>query len=65
MIDTQLDDFKINNNNILLGDDRYDSNKIKNKLNTINFGKLLAAKNKRSIKNKIKLESIKLTVNEK
>jgi transposase len=67
----QLDDFQntnsylLNNNNILLGDAGYDSNKIRDKLNTIKFGKLLAAKNKRNIKNKIKLESIKLSLEEK
>jgi hypothetical protein len=63
----QLNEFEINNNdilnnnNILLGDAGYDSNKIRIKLNEIKFGKLLAAKNKRNIKNKNKLESIKLT----
>ena len=67
----QLDDLQntnsylLNNNNILLGDAGYDSNKLRNKLNTIKFGKLLAAKNKRNIKNKIKLESIKLSLEEK
>ena len=67
----QLDDLQntnsylLNNNNILLGDAGYDSNKIRDKLNTIKFGKLLAAKNKRNIKNKIKLESIKLSLEEK
>jgi hypothetical protein len=47
------DIYLLNNNNILLGDAGYDSNKIRDKLNTIKFGKLLAAKNKRNIKNKI------------
>ncbi len=37
---------------------------IRVKLNTIKFGKLLAAKNKRNIKNKTKLESIKLFLEE-
>jgi len=67
----QLDDFKnsnsdlLNNNNILLGDAGYDSNKIREKLNNIKFGKLLAARNKRNIKNKYKLELIKLSPEEK
>ena len=67
----QLDDLQnsdiylLNNNNILLGDAGYDSNKLRDKLNTIKFGKLLVAKNKRNIKNKIKLESIKLSLEEK
>jgi hypothetical protein len=38
---------------------------IREKLNTIKFEKLLASKNKRNIKNKIKLESIKLSLEEK
>jgi len=67
----QLDDFKnsnsdlLNNNNILLGDAGYDSNKIREKLNNIKFGKLLAVRNKRNIKNKYKLELIKLSPEEK
>ncbi len=45
----------LDNNNILLGDAGYDSNKIRKKLIEIKFGKLLAAKNKRNIKDKFKL----------
>jgi hypothetical protein len=65
IFNTQLDDFKnsnidlLNNNNILLGDAGYNSNKIREKLIAIKFEKLLTAKNKRNTKNKIKLESIK------
>ena len=55
----------LDNNNILLGDAGYDSNKIREKLIEIKFGKLLAAKNKRNIKDKIKLEAIKLSLDEK
>jgi hypothetical protein len=71
ILNTQLDDFKnsnsdlLKNNNILLGDAGYDSNKIREKLIAIKFGKLLTAKNKRNTKNKIKLESIKLLPEEK
>jgi len=71
ILNNQLDDFKnsnselLNNNNILLGDAGYDSNKIREKLIAIKFGKLLVAKNKRNIKNKIRLESIKLLPEEK
>lgn len=71
ILDIQLDDFNkhyksiLNNNNILLGDAGYDSNKVRDKLKAINFGKLVAAKNKRNIKNKEKLEAIKLSLEEK
>ena len=71
ILNTQLDDFKnnnsdlLNNNNILLGDAGYDSNKLREKLSAIKFGQLITPKNKRNTKNKIKLESIKLLAEEK
>ncbi len=61
ILDMQLDEFIIKhpkiltNNNILLGDAGYDSNKLKNKVININIGKLLTARNKRNIKDKNKL----------
>jgi transposase len=67
----QLDDIKINNkellnnNNILLADAGYDSNLIRNKLKDMNLGKLLSHRNKRNIKDKKKLENIKLLPSEK
>ena len=71
ILNMQLDDFNknnkliLNNNNILLGDAGYDSNQIRDKLIAINFGKLVAVRNKRNIKNKAKLEAIKLLPEEK
>ena len=67
----QLDEFIIKhpkiltNNNILLGDAGYDSNKLKDKVININIGKLLTARNKRNIKDKNKLEALKLSDKEK
>lgn len=43
-----------------MADAGYDSNIIKNKLKNIKFGKLLSHKNKRNIKDKQKLQAIKL-----
>jgi hypothetical protein len=66
ILNNQLDDIIIhnsellNNNNILLADAGYDSNVIKNKLKNIKFGKLLSHRNKRNIKDKQKLQAIKL-----
>ena len=71
ILDMQLDEFIIKhpkiltNNNILLGDAGYDSNKLKNKVININIGKLLTARNKRNIKDKNKLEALKLSDKEK
>jgi transposase len=70
-LDNQLDDFiknnpiLANNKNILLGDAGYDSNKLRLKLIDIKFGKLVTSKNKRNIKDPIKLLALKLTTVEK
>ena len=71
ILDIQFDDFIINNslllnnNNILLGDAWYDSIKLKNKVKNSNFGILLTARNKRNIKDKNKLDALKLSDIEK
>jgi hypothetical protein len=58
ILDIQLNDFIIKypkmltNNNILLGDTRYDSNKLKDKVKHNNIGELLTAQNRRNIKDK-------------
>lgn len=52
--------FKKNNNNILLGDTGYDSNPIRDKLEKIKFGKLIAPKNTRNCKDPILLKTFKL-----
>jgi hypothetical protein len=71
ILDIQLDEFIKNNtnlltnNNLILGDAGYDSNKLKNKVINNNIGILLTARNKRNIKNKNKLDALKLTSSEK
>jgi hypothetical protein len=40
-----------NNNNLLLGDTRYDSNIIRKKLQELKFGKLITPNNNRNCKN--------------
>ena len=71
ILDIQLNDFIIKypkmltNNNILLGDAGYDSNKLKDKVKNNNIGVLLTARNKRNIKDKNKLEALKLSDKEK
>jgi hypothetical protein len=55
----------LTNNNILLCDAGYDSNKLKDKVKNNNIGELLTARNKRNIKDKNKLECLKLLDNEK
>jgi hypothetical protein len=58
-LDIQLNDFVIKyprmltNNNILLGDTDYNSNKLKVKVKNNNIGELLTALNRRNIKDKI------------
>jgi hypothetical protein len=47
-------------NNELLGDAGYDGDKIRIKLNELNFGKLICPRNKRNIKDLKKLEQLKL-----
>ena len=49
-----------NNNNIFIGDAAYDSNNIRNKLNELKLGYLIADKNKRNTKNKDLIDSYKL-----
>ena len=64
----QLDNltmFKKDNNNILLGDAGYDSNNIRNKLQLLKFGRLIAPKNKRNCKNKIILNTYTLSKDSK
>ena len=71
ILDIQLNDFIIKypkmltNNNILLGDAGYDSNKLKDKVKNNNIGVLLTARNRRNIKDKNKLEALKLSDKEK
>jgi hypothetical protein len=71
ILDIQLNDFVIKyprmltNNNILLGDTGYDSNKIKDKVKHNNIGELLTVQNRRNIKDKNKLEALKLSDKEK
>ena len=60
--------FKKDNNNILLGDPKdagYDSNNIRNKLQLLKFGRLIAPKNKRNCKNKIMLNTYTLSKDSK
>jgi hypothetical protein len=71
ILNIQLNDFIIKypkmltNNNILLDDAGYDSNKLKDKVKNNNIGVLLTARNKRNIKDKNKLEALKLSDKEK
>jgi hypothetical protein len=71
ILDIQLNDFIIKypkmltNNNILLDDAVYDSNKLKDKVKNNNIGVLLTARNRRNIKDKNKLEALKLSDKEK
>jgi hypothetical protein len=71
ILNIQLDEFiknnsnLLNNNNLLLGDTGYDSNKLKSKVINNNIGILLSAKNKRNTKDKIKLNALKLSSTEK
>jgi len=71
ILDNQLDSFiskfpmLLNNNNIILGDAGYDSKKLKDKVANNKIGLLLTARNKRNIKDKNKLDALKLTDNEK
>ena len=71
ILDIQLDEFIENNNNLLtnnnllLGDAGYDSNNLKNKVINNNIGILLTAKNKRNIKDKNKIDALKLSLSEK
>ena len=71
ILDIQLDEFIKNNtnlltnDNLLLGDAGYDSNKLRNKIINNNIGILLTARNKRNIKNKNKLDALKLSSIEK
>lgn len=71
ILNDQFDDFintnkqLLNNNNILLGDAGYDSNKLKDKIKNSKFGFLLTPKNKRNTKNKNKLNALKLSPEEK
>jgi hypothetical protein len=71
ILDNQLDGFinifpkLLNNKNIMLGDAGYDSKQLKDKVANNNIGILLTAKNKRNIKNKNKLDALKLSDNEK
>ncbi len=57
--------FKENNNNILLGDTGYDSEPIRNKLKKIKFGKLIAPKNVRNLKDPVLLKTFKLSDKDK
>ncbi len=54
----------LTNNNILLGDIGYDSNKLKDKVKNNNIGELLTGRNRRN-KDKNKLEALKLSDKEK
>jgi hypothetical protein len=49
----------------LLGDAGYDSNKLKDKVKNNNIGELLTVLNRRNIKDKNKLEALKLLDKEK
>jgi hypothetical protein len=49
----------------MLGDAGYDSKKLKDKVANNNIGILLTARNKRNIKNRNKLDALKLSDNEK
>ena len=55
----------LNNNNILLADAGYDSNKIKNKVTQIKLGYLLSDINIRNTKDLKKIEAKKLSLTEK
>ena len=57
---TNLNKIKTNDNE-LLGDAGYDSEKIRNKLHELKFGKLICNRNKRNIRDPNKLIKIKLT----
>jgi len=50
---------------LILSSNNYDSKKLKDKVANNNIGILLTARNKRNIKNKIKLDALKLNDNEK
>jgi hypothetical protein len=70
ILDIQLNDFiikypKMLTNNILLGDTRYNSNKLKDNIKHNNIWELLTAQNRRNIKNKNKLKALKLSDKEK
>ena len=71
ILNNQFDDFiknipiLLNNKNILLGDAGYDSNILREKLINFNFGKLITPKNRRNIKDKNKLQALKLSQNDK
>ena len=71
ILDNQLNIFidkhkmLLTNNNILLGDAGYDSNKLKLKVIDNKIGLLLTARNKRNIKDKIKLDALKLSEDNK
>ncbi len=49
----------------MLGDAGYDSNKLKDKVKNNNIGELLTVLNRRNIKDKNKLEALKLLDKEK
>ena len=69
ILNNQLDDFVrynknlLNNNNILLADAGYDSNKIKNKVTQIKLGYLLSDINIRNNKDLKKNRSKKIIIN--